>query len=60
MLVVGVVAGVIAPGGGHELAMTNGYYTELPSAVRRNLRVTLVDELPRIIQRHDIEGFMMG
>jgi len=44
----------------HQLTLTRGYAEALPSALLTHLRCTLVDELTPIVQRHDIEGFMMG
>ncbi len=50
-----VSAAVIPPGSGHEIMMRRRYHADLPAEVRRNLKVSLVDELPRIEQRHDID-----
>ncbi len=44
----------------HELNVTQPYFDALPAAARRHLECTVVDELRPIIQRHDIEGLMMG
>lgn len=44
----------------HELAVTRSFHDALPEDVRRHLRCVVVDELTPIVQKHDIEGLMMG
>jgi hypothetical protein len=60
MLVLGVVAPEVDTSDAHELQVSRGFWDELPEAVRRHLRCTVVEELRPIVQRHDIEGLMMG
>lgn len=59
-----LVVGADAPGAGHaalhDLMVTPGYHATLPDSVRRHLACRIVDELVPIIQKHDIEGLMMG
>lgn len=44
----------------HDITVTPQYYGSLPDTVRRHLRCTVVDELRPIVQKHDIEGLVMG
>jgi len=44
----------------HDLAVTADYLAGLPEAVRRRLTCPVVDELQPIVQKHDIEGLVMG
>jgi hypothetical protein len=62
VLILGVVASSVTPAetAVHDLLVTRGYYDSLPDLVRSHLRCTLVDELRPIVQKHDIEGLMMG
>ena len=59
-----LVLGVDAPGAGndahHDLAVTEGYWEGLPQRVRDHLSCPVLDELPPITQKHDIEGLVMG
>jgi hypothetical protein len=59
-----LVLGVDAPGAGndahHDLAVTKGYWRQLPRQVRDHLSCPVVDELHPITQKHDIEGLVMG
>ena len=59
-----LVLGVDAPGAGndahHDLAVTTGYWQNLPPRVRAHLSCPVVDELAPITQKHDIEGLVMG
>jgi ectoine hydroxylase-related dioxygenase (phytanoyl-CoA dioxygenase family) len=59
-----LVLGVDAPGAGndahHDLAVTKGYWERLPQRVREHLSCPVVDELRPIVQKHDIEGLVMG
>ena len=59
-----LVLGVDAPGAGndahHDLAVTEDYWEGLPQRVRDHLACPILDELPPITQKHDIEGLVMG
>ncbi|GAB2468745.1 phytanoyl-CoA dioxygenase family protein [Jatrophihabitans fulvus] len=59
-----LVLGMDAPGAGnaehHDMAVTREYYDALPEHVRRHLGCPIVDELQPIVQKHDIEGLVMG
>ncbi len=44
----------------HDLHVTREYFDALPESVKPHLECTIVDELRPIIQKHDIEGLMMG
>jgi len=59
-----LVLGVDAPGAinadRHDLAVTHGYWAQLPDLVRRHLDCPVVDELNPIVQKHTIEGLVMG
>jgi ectoine hydroxylase-related dioxygenase (phytanoyl-CoA dioxygenase family) len=59
-----LVLGVDAPGAGnaahHDLAVTKGYWASLPEEVRAHLSCPVVDELTPIVQKHEIEGLVMG
>jgi hypothetical protein len=59
-----LVLGVDAPGAGHDelhdLAVTRGFWDRLPPRVRAHLSCPVVDELRPIVQKHDIEGLVMG
>ena len=59
-----LVLGVDAPGAGnaehHDLAVTTPYWENLPEQVRAHLRCPVVDRLTPIVQKHDIEGLVMG
>lgn len=63
VLVVGAVAAEQAAEGAadvHTITVTPGYYDSLPELARRHLRCTVVDRLTPIVQKHDIEGLVMG
>lgn len=62
VLILGVVTGDIEPDeiADHELQVTRAYHRALPEELQRHLRCTLVEELSPIIQKHDIEGLVMG
>ena len=53
-----------APGAGndahHDLAVTKDDWEGLPERVRDHLHRPVLDELPQITQKHDIEGLVMG
>jgi ectoine hydroxylase-related dioxygenase (phytanoyl-CoA dioxygenase family) len=59
-----LVLGVDAPGAGHaelhDLMVTRAYWDTLPDAVRAHLHARVVDELVPIVQKHTIEGLVMG
>jgi ectoine hydroxylase-related dioxygenase (phytanoyl-CoA dioxygenase family) len=59
-----LVLGIDAPGAGnaehHDMAVTKGYWEALPGEVRAHLRCPVVDELTPIVQKHQIEGLVMG
>ncbi|WP_225753939.1 phytanoyl-CoA dioxygenase family protein [Actinotalea sp. Marseille-Q4924] len=59
-----LVLGVDAPGAGnaehHDLAVTEDYWAALPQQVRDHLHCPVVDELTPIVQKHTIEGLVMG
>ena len=59
-----LVLGVDAPGAGnaehHDLAVTKLHWENLPEQVRAHLRCPVVDRLTPIVQKHEIEGLVMG
>lgn len=59
-----LVLGLDAPGAGnaahHDLAVTPAYLASLPAVVRDHLTCPVVDELQPIVQKHTIEGLVMG
>ena len=59
-----VVLGVDAPGAGHDelhdLMVTQAFHDALPTELRRHLHARVVDELVPIVQKHTIEGLVMG
>ncbi len=59
-----LVIGVDAPGAGHEklhdLMVTQDFYSSLPSQVREHLICRTVEKLVPVMQKHDIEGLVMG
>jgi hypothetical protein len=59
-----LVLGVDAPGAGHaelhDMMVTRGFHASLPESVRRHLHARVVDELVPIVQKHTIEGLVMG
>ena len=59
-----LVLGVDAPGAGHaelhDMAVTTDYHAALPEEVRRHLNCRVVDRLEPIVQKHTIEGLVMG
>ena len=59
-----LVLGVDAPGAGHadlhDLMVTQDYVDALPQPVRDHLVCRVVDELVPVVQKHDIEGLVMG
>ncbi len=59
-----MVLGVDAPGVGHaamhDMMVTQDYYDALPEKARKHLVCRVVDKLEPIVQKHDIEGLVMG
>ena len=59
-----LVFGLEAPGGDavveHAPRVTRGFYDSLPQVVRDHLHCPVVDELVPIVQKHTIEGLVMG
>ena len=59
-----LVLGVDAPGAGHaalhDMMVTQDFYDGLPTAVQHHLVCRVVPELVPVIQKHDIEGLVMG
>jgi phytanoyl-CoA dioxygenase PhyH len=44
----------------HDMAVTHGFWSALPPQVRDHLHCPVVDELTPIVQKHTIEGLVMG
>jgi hypothetical protein len=42
------------------MMVTKDFYSSLPQAVRDRLLCRVVDKLQPIMQKHDIEGLVMG
>jgi hypothetical protein len=59
-----LVLGMDAPGAGHaelhDMMVTKGFHETLPDSVRHHLHARVVDELVPIVQKHTIEGLVMG
>ena len=59
-----LVIGVDAPGAGHDklhdMMVTQDFYSGLPSPVREHLICRTVEKLVPVMQKHDIEGLVMG
>lgn len=59
-----LVLGMDAPGAGndaqHDMAVTRAYRASLPERVRAHLHCPVVEELTPIVQKHTIEGLVMG
>jgi hypothetical protein len=60
VLILGVVAAGTEVSDVHTLVLSRQYEVQLPEAVRRRLRATVVQQLEPLIQTHDIEGLLMG
>jgi ectoine hydroxylase-related dioxygenase (phytanoyl-CoA dioxygenase family) len=60
VLILGVTAADATVTDVHRLPMTRDYLRALPTAVRERLHTSVVDELQPLVQRHDIEGLLMG
>ena len=59
-----LVLGVDAPGAGHaalhDVTVTPEFHAALPESVRRHLVCRVVETLVPIVQKHQIEGLVMG
>jgi len=44
----------------HDMAVTQAYYDSLPQVVKDHLHCPIVEELQPIVQKHTIEGLVMG
>jgi Phytanoyl-CoA dioxygenase (PhyH) len=59
-----LVLGVDAPGAGHDALhdpqATREWYDALPAPVKKHLKCRIVEELEPIVQKHTIEGLVMG
>jgi phytanoyl-CoA dioxygenase PhyH len=59
-----LVVGVDAPGAGHDefhdMMITRSYFESLPGVVADHLAARVVDVLVPIVQKHTIEGLVMG
>lgn len=59
-----MVLGLDAPGAGnaahHDMAVTAAYRRSLPPVVADHLHCPTVDRLEPIVQRHTMEGLVMG
>ena len=59
-----LILGVVEPGSGsegrHDMAATRDYWDALPDTVRDHLRCPVVDALAPVVQKHTIEGLVMG
>jgi hypothetical protein len=59
-----VVLGVDAPGAGHDelhdLQVTADFHDSVPIDLRRHLLCRVVEDLEPIVQKHTIEGLVMG
>jgi len=59
-----LVLGVDAPGAGHDALhdpqVTPDYWDALPPALRDHLTCRVVETLTPVLQKHDIEGLVMG
>jgi hypothetical protein len=60
VLILGVVSPEANGAEHHDLAVTKDYWQALPESIRRHLNCPIVDELVPIVQRHTIEGLVMG
>ena len=60
MLIVGVVRSEVETGEAHEIVVMREYHAALPERVRARLRCRVADRLEPIVQKHTIEGLVMG
>ncbi|HSP20265.1 MAG TPA: hypothetical protein VLQ79_12165, partial [Myxococcaceae bacterium] len=53
-----------APGAGHaalhDLQVTPDHHASLPEDLRRHLHCRIVERLEPVVQKHQIEGLVMG
>lgn len=60
VVVLGVIAPDVGPRDRHDMTVTPGFWAGLPDDVRRHLDARVVDSLSPVVQKHDIEGLVMG
>jgi hypothetical protein len=60
VLVLGVVSDDEVSAIDHSMCVTRDYWEELPEHVRAHLDCPVVDQLAPIVQKHSIEGLVMG
>jgi hypothetical protein len=60
VLVLGVDGPEANNGDKHDMAVTRAYWESLPERVRAHLACPVVDELTPVVQKHTIEGLVMG
>jgi hypothetical protein len=60
VLVLGVDAADGTNADKHDMAVTQAYWSALPPQARDHLACRIVDELTPIVQKHTIEGLVMG
>jgi hypothetical protein len=60
VLVLGVDGPEANNGDKHDMAVTPAYWESLPERVRAHLACPIVDELTPLVQKHTIEGLVMG
>jgi hypothetical protein len=60
VLILGVIGPEAAAASHHDLAVTKDYWQALPEHIRRHLHCPIVDDLTPIMQKHTIEGLVMG
>lgn len=58
--VLGVVSGDAPRDEAHDLFLTREFHDSLPDGLAGHLRCRVVDELEPLVQKHDIEGLVMG
>ncbi len=60
VVVLGVIAPEVGPRDRHDMTVTRPFWEGLPDEVRRHLDARVVDALQPVVQKHDIEGLVMG
>jgi ectoine hydroxylase-related dioxygenase (phytanoyl-CoA dioxygenase family) len=60
VLVLGVDAADGTNADKHDMAVTRAYWSSLPAPARDHLQCPVVDRLTPIVQKHTIEGLVMG
>jgi hypothetical protein len=58
--VLGVVSGDAPRDEAHDLFFTREFYDSMPESLRTHMRGRVVEELEPLVQKHDIEGLVMG